>query len=171
MDRRSGNLNSQPWWRSGRNSCAGTQIKKSGFNLFVIGPREARMGEALEALLKGSLVERKLPSDWVYVNNFDEPNKPVAIELPARRAPEFHKAMHSLVDDLQVTIPSAFESDDYTARRSSIEEGLHKAQTDAFSSLREKAAAKGIVVLRTPRGFALAPARNGSVVPAEEFST
>jgi AAA domain len=148
----------------------GTQIKKPGFNLFVIGPREARMGDALEALLKGSLTERKLPPDWVYVNNFEDPNKPAAIELPAGRAPDFQKAMHGLVDDLRVTIPGAFESDDYTTRRSALDEEFHKAQTDAFSTLREKAVAKGIAVLRTPLGFALAPAKNGSVVPVDEFS-
>ncbi len=149
----------------------GTEIKRPGFNMFVIGPREARMGDALEALLKGSLGKRKLPSDWVYVNNFADQNTPTAIELPAGRATDFQKAMHGLVEDLRVTIPSAFESDDYVTRRSALEDNLHKAQTDAFSALREKAASKGVVVLRTPLGFALAPASNGSVVPVEEFST
>ena len=35
--------------------------------------------------------------------------------------------------------------------------------------MRDKAAEKNIVIVRTPLGFALAPARDGQVVPPDEF--
>ncbi len=38
-------------------------------------------------------------------------------------------------------------------------------------ALRDKAAESNIVIVRTPFGFALAPAENGEVVPPEQFST
>ena len=50
-------------------------------------------------------------------------------------------------------------------------EDVHNVvQGEAFSALRDKAAEKDIVILRTPLGFALAPAKNGQVVPPEEFA-
>lgn len=46
---------------------------------------------------------------------------------------------------------------------------MQRKQNEAFTALRDKAATKDIVLLRTPLGFALAPAKNGQVVPPDEF--
>ncbi len=148
----------------------GTRIDRPGFNLFVIGPPAARTREAVEGLLKDRLKERQTPSDWVYVNNFKDPHRPKAIALPAGRAPQFHKAMHELIDDLRAALPAVFESEDYRTRRDAIDEAFHKLQSDSFADLREKAAKQGVVIIRTPLGFALAPAKDGEVVPPNEFN-
>ena len=149
----------------------GTRVRKSGFNLFVIGSSEARMQQAVEAVLRQAAQEKPSPPDWVYVNNFSEPHKPIAIELPPGRALEFRDAMHELVGDLKTALPAVFESEDYQTRREAIDQAFQAKQGEAFSALRDKAAGKSIVILRTPVGFALAPARDGQVVPPDEFST
>jgi len=149
----------------------GTRIEKPGFNLFVIGPPGARMSDAVQSLLRKAADERESPPDWVYVNNFVDATKPVAIDLPAGRAPKFAAAMRSLIEDLKTALPAVFQSEDYQRRRGAIDENFRKQQGEAFSGLRDKAGEKGIVILRTPFGFALAPAVNGEVVPPEQFST
>jgi lon-related putative ATP-dependent protease len=149
----------------------GTQVDKSGFNLFVIGPNGARMQEAVKALLAREVEAKPSPSDWIYVNNFTDADKPIAIALPAGRARKFQDAMHKLIDDLNSALPAAFQGEDYQTRRGAIDEAFQKRQDEAFSALRAKAAEKNIVILRTPGGFALAPARNGQVVPPDEFNT
>ena len=149
----------------------GTHVANPGFNLFVIGPNGARMQDAVKALLADEARGKPSPSDWVYVNNFAAADRPVAIELPAGRARKFHDAMHKLIDDLTSALPAVFQSEDYQTRRGAIDESFQKKQGEAFSALRDKAAAKDIVILRTPLGFALAPAKNGQVVPPDEFNT
>jgi lon-related putative ATP-dependent protease len=148
----------------------GTQIEKSGFNLFVIGPPAARMRPSIEAVLKETVKDWQPPPDWVYVNNFKEPQRPTAIDLPPGRAPDFHNAMHELIDDLKAALPAVFDSEDYHTRRGAIDEAYEKKQADEFAHLRDKAAAKGILILRTPSGFTLAPGRDGEVVPPNEFN-
>ena len=149
----------------------GTQVDKTGFNLFVIGPNGARMQDAVKALLAGEARAKSSPPDWVYVNNFTNPDRPIAIELPAARAPTFQEAMHKLIDDLKAALPAVFQSEDYQTRRGAIDESFQKKQGEAFSALRDKAAEKEIIILRTPVGFALAPAKNGEVVPPDEFNS
>jgi lon-related putative ATP-dependent protease len=149
----------------------GTRVDKAGFNLFVIGPHGARMQDAVKALLAGETRTRPSPPDWVYVNNFADPDRPVAIELPTGRARKFHEAMHKLIDDLSAALPAVFQSEDYQTRRGAIDESFQRKHGEAFSALRDKAAEKDVVLLRTPLGFALAPAKNGQVVPPEEFNT
>ncbi|MGE5721536.1 MAG: Lon-like protease helical domain-containing protein, partial [Sphingomonadales bacterium] len=94
----------------------GTQVEKTGFNLFVIGPNGARMQDAVKAILEVEARNRAAPSDWVYVNNFADPARPTALELPAGRAPKFEEAMHKLIDDLQAALPAVFQSEDYQTR-------------------------------------------------------
>jgi lon-related putative ATP-dependent protease len=148
----------------------GTRVDKAGFNLFVIGPTGAHMQDAVKALLADETRAKPSPPDWVYVNNFADPDRPVAIDLPTGRAPKFHEAMHKLIDDLGAALPAVFQSEDYQTRRGAIDESFQRKQGEAFSALRGKAAEKDVVLLRTPLGFALAPAKNGQVVPPEEFN-
>ncbi|HEY7665308.1 MAG TPA: AAA family ATPase [Xanthobacteraceae bacterium] len=148
----------------------GTRVRKPGFNLFVIGSNQARMQPAVERVLRQAAQEMPSPPDWVYVNNFSEPHKPIAIELPPGRALHFRDAMRELVDDLKTALPAVFESEDYQTRREAIDQSVQAKQGEAFSALRDKAAEKSIVILRTPVGFALAPTQDGQVVPPDEFS-
>src|SRR5271166_3647268 len=148
----------------------GARIDKAGFNLFVIGGTGVGMREAVKAMLAEDATRRPGPPDWVYVNNFMKPDRPVAIELPSGRAAGFKDAMHKLIEDLKSAAPAAFQSEDYQARRGAIDERFQKKQFEAFTALREKAAKKSILLLRTPVGFAMAPAANGEVVPPDQFN-
>lgn len=156
--------------RAGDALALGTRIAARGFNIFAIGSPGARMQRSIRVLLEREASERPPPHDWVYVNNFAEPHRPTAIALPCGRAVQFHKAMRDLIDDLKAAIPAVFESDSYQRQRSAIEEATRGKSEAAFSALNEKALAKGIVILRTPMGFAMAPARDGEVVPPEKFN-
>ena len=98
----------------------GTKVEKAGFNLFVIGPNGARMQDAVKAVLTEEARQKLSPSDWVYVNNFADPDRPIALELPGGRAGKFHEAMHKLVDDLKSALPAVFQSEDYQTRRGAI---------------------------------------------------
>ena len=149
----------------------GARIEKPGFNLFVIGPAGARMQQAVETVLQQAAQTKPRPADWVYVNNFSEPHRPIGISLPAGRAVQFRDAMHALIDDLKTALPAVFESEDYQTRRGAVDQAFQAKQGEAFSALRDKAAGKNIAILRTPMGFALVPMRNGQVVPPDEFNT
>ena len=147
----------------------GTRVTAPGFNLFVIGPSGMRAQQAIERVLQEAAGERNHPFDWVYVNNFKDARRPVAIKLPAGRAGEFQDVMHALIDDLRTAVPAVFESEDYQTRRSAIDQAFQSRQGEAFTALNEKAAARDIVILRTPMGFALAPALDGKPLPPDQI--
>jgi lon-related putative ATP-dependent protease len=149
----------------------GAQIRSEGFNLCVIGAEGAQMRESIRALLAERAAGEAKPSDWVYVNNFTEPHRPIAIELPAGRAPAMRASIHELIEDLKTALPAAFESGDFQTRRDAIDEAARNKQEKAFDALRERAVALNVAILRTPLGFALAPMRNGEVVPPKEFNS
>lgn len=148
----------------------GADVSAQGFNVFVVGSSRESMDDAVKALLKARAGTCPTPDDWVYLNSFAAPHRPIALDLPPGRAPAFHDASHNLVEDLQVAIPAAFESEEYQARRTSIEQAFSQKQENAFKGLQDKASAKGIAVIRTPVGFTLAPIKDGEVLKPEIFS-
>ena len=149
----------------------GTRIQKPGFNLFVIGSPGTRMQEIVDSLLRSSQGDRPAPSDWVYVNNFADARRPTAIRLPPGRAIELRDRMLDVIGDLRIALPALFESEDYQTKRAEIDQRFQSKQGDAFTQLGERAASAKMALLRTPRGFMIAPVRDGNVVPAEDFNT
>ncbi|HEX7775655.1 MAG TPA: AAA family ATPase [Parvibaculum sp.] len=153
----------------------GTAIRRQGYNLFVLGPDGAGKHDAVTRFLADLAIRQRAPSDWVYVNNFTAPNKPVVLELAAGTGRALKEGMARLVEDMKVTVPSVLESEDYQNRRQSIDEEYREHQEQAFEGLRAKAEAEGIALLRTPAGFALAPVHrgdghDGEVVKPDEFN-
>ena len=147
----------------------GSRIEREGFNMFLSGPQGAGRHYAVSSLLRGKAAQESPPDDWVYVNNFDEPHKPVALRMPAGTAVPFQNAMASLISDLVGVFPALFEAEEYRARRGEIEEEAARQQEAAFEDLKERATRENITILRTPMGFMLTPVRDGKVLKPEDF--
>lgn len=137
------------------------------FNLFVYGPEGTGRHAAVTHILDEVAAARAVPDDWVYVHDFDAPDRPRALRLPHGTGPKLRKAMADLVDDLAQGIPALFESREYQSRRAAIEEAFGSRNEQAFSDLGRLARERGVAILRTPMGFALAPTKEGEVQKPE----
>ncbi len=148
----------------------GAKIKQPDFNLFILGPPGSGKTTAVKNFLKDKAKDEPQPNDWVYVNNFKDPNKPKALELPIGRAPEFAKGMRDAINELSTAVPAMFEGDDYQSRRRIIDEKYRTVQEEAFEALNEKAISQNIALMRMPTGFAMAPSHEGKVIKPEVFN-
>ncbi|MFV0368763.1 MAG: Lon protease family protein [Hyphomicrobiaceae bacterium] len=149
----------------------GADMKALDFNVFVLGPPAAGKSTAVRSFLADRARALPTPDDWVYVNNFETPNRPRALRLPPGRARPFAKAMLAALDELSATVPAVFESDDYQTRRRAIDEEFRAQADDAFAALSGKAEEQNVAILKTPTGFVMAPMHDGEVVKPETFST
>jgi len=148
----------------------GARIDRSGYNLFVLGPAGTGKNTAVRQVMDAKAAEETPPDDWVYVNNFATAYRPQALRLPAGRGKQLLIAMRALIQDVRTAIPAAFETEDYQNRRTAIEEEFQQRQQEAFEALRAKAGDRGIALVRTPMGFALAPMRDGNILAPEAFN-
>jgi len=149
----------------------GANMASHDFNIFVLGPAASGKTTAVHQHLERKLRELPTPPDWVYVNNFEAPNRPRALKLPPGRARVLTKGMVGAIDELRNTLPAMFEGEDYQARRRAIDEEFRSGQEQAFEALNTKAAGQNITILRTPTGFAMAPMHEGKIVKPEVFNT
>ena len=148
----------------------GVSMPAYDYNIFVLGPPASGKGTALKSQLREKITAAPTPNDWVYVYNFEEPNKPRALRLPPGRAREFAKAMIAAIDELRGVVPALFEGDDYRTRRRGIDGAFQSSQEEALEALNKKASAANLAILRTPQGFVIAPTHEGKVVKPETFN-
>ena len=148
----------------------GLGIARQGYNLYVMGPA----GSGKRTLVRNSLEGQTRPPaqllDWVYVNNFAQPHKPLALSLPAGRGQQLRQHMRQLLEELGAAIPAAFESDEYRTRVEQIDAELGERHESALTELGKEAASHNIGLLRTPTGFSLAPLKDGEVISADEYA-
>ena len=148
----------------------GANIKSHDFNIFVLGPPASGKTTAVKAHLGPKAAEAPTPTDWAYVYNFDDPNRPRALQLPHGRARMLAKGMVAALDELRSVLPALFESEDYQVRRRAIDEQFRSGQEEAFEGLNAKAQSQNIAILRTPTGFTMAPMHEGKVVKPDVFN-
>ena len=147
----------------------GIGMRAEGYNLFAMGPDGHGRHTTVRRLLAERAAADATPADWCYVFNFATPHKPTMLSVPPGRALQLQEDMRRLVEDLQVGIPAAFETDEYRARRQEIETEFNEHQEGAVSAVGDKAREQGIALLRTPSGFAFAPRHGDSVMEPERF--
>lgn len=147
----------------------GIGIRREGYNLFALGVPGTGRQTIVERFLAEKAAQEPLPTDWCYVHNFEQPHKPIALQLPAGLGVRLRDDMERLVDDLKGAIPAAFESEEYRSRRQEIDEQLKERHEQAFETLRREAEGHSIALIRTPTGMAFAPMREGEVVSPADF--
>lgn len=147
----------------------GIGVKRQGYNLFALGISGTGKHSVIADYLRREAVKQPTPDDWCYVNNFSDPQRPEALRMPAGRAGPFRDAMRKLVDELKAVLPATFESEDYRARRDVVNQQFKQQSEHAFGELQERAKSQNVALIRTPMGLALAPLRDGEVLPPEVF--
>ncbi len=148
----------------------GIGIRQEGYNLFAIGPSGTGKHSMVRRFIAERAPQEPTPPDLCYVYNFKQPHRPRALILPAGKGVQFRKDMENLLSLLKVAVPATFESEDYRNRRQAIEEELKSKQQQAFEALQGEAKEKGIALLRTPGGLALAPVKDGEVLTPQDFA-
>lgn len=148
----------------------GANIKSHDYNIFVLGPAASGKTTAVKAHLGPKAAEATTPADWVYINNFDNPNRPKALQLPHGRGKVLARGMVAALDELRSVLPALFEGEDYQVRRRAIDEQFRSGQEESLEALNTKAQAQNIAILRTPTGFTMAPMHEGKVVKPEVFN-
>jgi lon-related putative ATP-dependent protease len=148
----------------------GIAIGREGYNLFVMGPSGSGKHTLVRRHIAARAVGTERSADWVYVNNFKRPQKPIAIGLPPGRGEALRRDMESLVEELRAAIPAIFESEEYSAKVESIDSEFTERHEREFSSLGEEAAQQKIALLRTPTGFSFAPVKDGEVMTPDDFA-
>ncbi|HTO40226.1 MAG TPA: ATP-binding protein, partial [Rhizomicrobium sp.] len=150
----------------------GARMREPGYNIYAMGAKGNGMHRALARALERITASAPAAPDWCYVHNFDVPQAPCALRLPAGEGAAFKQAMAELVAQLRPAMRALFDGTLYQARRATLEENFRATSHTAFQALRRAAEARGLALIEPHTGrYELVPQRAGVVLSDEALGS
>ncbi|MBI5435822.1 MAG: AAA family ATPase [Nitrosomonadales bacterium] len=157
-----------PWIGQERAEMAarfGLGMDQPDYNLFVLGEVGSGRSSLLRQAMVAAAANRAVPPDLCYLHNFDAPERPQALRLPAGQGRLLRQLMARMTKSLQTEIPRCLEGQDFKAESERIEktykaeEARNYAELEAFAEARKfsihREAGRMVFTLVGKKGHAL----------------
>ena len=153
----------------------GLELDKPGYNLFVTGLTGTGKTSAIKAHLESIIedMERqeksKPPCDWCYAHNFDDPDRPFALSLPAGEGKSLRSRMTYILALLREEMPKVFKSEQFEAERREMEEKGRLTTQEIMGALEQDARSQGFAVQMNQTGVTIFPMVENRAMSPEEY--
>ncbi|MDP1899982.1 MAG: AAA family ATPase [Rubrivivax sp.] len=126
----------------------GLQMDQPDYNLFVLGEVGSGRSSLMNQMMCLEAAKRPTPPDLCYLHNFEEPEHPRALRLPAGEGRLLRQLMAEFAKTVQAEVPKRLAATDVMAESERIQNG-HKAEEDrAFAELSAFAQARNFGLVR-----------------------
>jgi hypothetical protein len=123
-------------------------MEQPDYNLFVLGEAGSGRSSLLRQLAQAVAARRPVPPDLCYLNNFDAPERPRALRLPAGQGRLLRQRMAQLAKTLQAEIPKRLTGQDFKAESAKIEASYKAREGPAYAQLKAFAEARSFFLFR-----------------------
>lgn len=147
----------------------GTEIDIKGYNLYLEGPSGVGKTMYTKKFLTKKAEKEKVPNDWVYIYNFENPNEPVAVSFPAGQGKVFKSTMESFVKDVRKDLRKTFNNDDFEKEKQIIKQEYEEKRENLLKKLNQKTMIQGFQVSSTDNGVYMMPVLDGKTLAEDEF--
>ena len=153
----------------------GLEVDKPGYNLFVTGLTGTGKTSAIKSHLESIIedMERqeksKPPCDWCYAHNFDDPDRPFALSLPAGEGKSLRSRMTYILALLREEMPKVFKSEQFEAERREMEEKGRLTTQEIMGALEQDARSQGFAVQMNQTGVTIFPMVENRAMSPEEY--
>ncbi len=146
------------------------QIPQKGFNLYVCG--NVGIGKTSYALSIVNAIsqKQKVPNDFCYIYNFENPNEPIQIELEAGQGNEFKQDMNRFIKTLLTRLSKDLSGDSYEKEKKTILDRYERSKQNLMQEFDKSTFEQGFKVKNTEEGIFFSPVYNGVILGEKEFN-
>jgi len=140
-----------PWIGQARAEQAarfGLGMNQPDYNLFVLGEVGSGRSSLLKQAMQTTAASKAVPPDLCYLHNFDAPERPRALRLPAGQGRLLRQFMAQLTKSLQTEIPRLLDGQDFKAESERIAKTYKTEETRAYAELEAFAEARSFTMHR-----------------------
>lgn len=147
----------------------GINVDIKGYNLYLEGPSGVGKTMYTKHYLDKISKKKKVPSDWCYIYNFDNPNEPIAVSLSAGQGREFRDTMDQFIKEIKLDIKNTFNNDDFEKEKKLIKQEYEEKRNILMEKLNEKSSKYGFQVKSAKNGIYMMPVIDGKTIEESEF--
>ncbi len=147
----------------------GLNVDVRGNNLYLEGPSGVGKTMYTRNYLEKLSSKKKVPVDWCYIYNFDNPNEPIAVSLPAGQGKDFQETMDGFIKDVKMDIAKTFSNEDFEKEKTLIRQEFEQKRADLLDKLNEKASKYNFIVKTAQNGVYMMPVYDGKTLEEEDF--
>ncbi|UTF49649.1 AAA family ATPase [Desulfomicrobium sp. ZS1] len=148
----------------------GLSIPGMEYNVYVAGEPGLGRTYLVENFLLPQAQAGTTPPDLVYLNNFDNPDKPLLVSLTPGRGKILKENLQRIVKRLRRDLPRHFEQASYLRLQNKLFTKLALVRDDLMDRMDEAAQKKGFSLNIDDSGaVSLTPLVEGKVLSSEEF--
>ena len=147
----------------------GLQVDVKGYNLYLEGPSGVGKTMYTKNYLNKISLKQKVPNDWCYIYNFDNPNMPISVSLPVGQGKEFKDNMDGFIKEIKKDIKKTFNADDFEKEKALIKQEFEEKRTALLDKLNQDALKYDFQVKASQNGIYMMPIVDGKVIEEEEF--
>jgi ATP-dependent Lon protease len=116
----------------------GVDLRAPGYNIYIAGLSGTGKATTVKKILETISSECPPLSDYAYVNNFKDPDRPILLTFPKGRARIFKSQVASGINILKEKIQQAFESEFFVGQKKSIMTDYSNKEQTLLNSFEEK---------------------------------
>ena len=113
----------------------GLAMQQPDYNLFVLGDVGSGRASLMRQAMQEAAASRPVPPDLCYLHDFDRPERPRPLRLPAGQGRLLRQGMDKLLQTLASDIAKRLQEADYRADNAALIADYEAAQTEAFAAL------------------------------------
>ena len=147
----------------------GMKMKGTDYNIFVAGAARTGLTYLTRSFLEVAAKDEPSPSDWCYVHNFRDPDKPKAISLTRGAAQQFSDDMSEFISQIRSQIPEVFESDDYRHRREEAHRVFSTERNKIIGELDATVTEAGFILNMSQAGMMIVPGKEDHPITEEDL--
>jgi len=140
-----------PWIGQARAEAAarfGLGMDQPDYNLFVLGEVGSGRSSLLKQAMFDAAANKRVPPDLCYLHNFDAPERPLALRLPAGEGRLLRQLLAQAVKTLQADIPQYLEGQAYKIESERLEKAYKADEAQAYAALSAFSEARGFSLYR-----------------------
>jgi len=147
----------------------GLDIPYHGYNLFLCGPSGTGKTTLARNRAKLKAAGRPVPPDWCYVYNFQEPERPRAISLPAGMGKRLVRDVDNMINKVKQNLAKVFTGQEYELEKNQILSEFYDETNRLYTEAERMARNQGFTITRNQNGFITVPLKDGHPITPEEF--
>ena len=148
----------------------GLSVDSKGYNLYLEGPSGVGKTMYTKKYVSKIAAKKKIPNDWCYIYNFENPNEPIAVSLPAGTGKDFKNDMDLFIDDTKKDIKLTFGNEDFEKQKNIMQNKFEQKKNDLLEKLNKTSLKSGFQVKATQNGVYMMPVIDGKTIEEEEFN-